>query len=252
MKYYILGSGSKGNAALFESQGTMILIDFGFSLKEFRARLNVFSLDEKDITATLITHKHTDHLNPGFKTITKDNVYATKETINNGLFFHEIVPYTPFYINNFKITPLQTSHDAPNPVGFVLETNEHKVVYMTDTGYISSRNLDYMKNADLYVVEANHNERMLLQTNRPFELIQRILVDTGHLSNETTAHYLAELVGEKTKHIVLAHLSEEANTPALALESVRKVFEKYRIDQNKLLIKAAGQHIPLSGDLNEN
>jgi phosphoribosyl 1,2-cyclic phosphodiesterase len=95
----------------------------------------------------------------------------------------------------------------------VIENGNQKLVYMTDTGYISQANMAYMKNADYYVIESNHNVRMLLQTDRTFTLIQRILGDTGHLSNEDSAMYLTELVGDKTKEIFLAHLSEEANAP---------------------------------------
>lgn len=251
MKYYVLASGSKGNATVFVGPKTSILIDLGLSLKEFRNRLSVFELDESHIAATLFTHNHSDHVNRNYAAIAGHNLYAPKETLPETAVYNIVEPYQTFKINEFTITALPTSHDAPNSVGYVIEVESFKTVLMTDTGYINSRNLEHMKNADLYIFEANHNERLLLQTDRPFSLVQRILSDTGHLSNEASAHYLAELVGPNTKEIILAHLSREANTAELAIDTVTKIMRKYRIDLSKFKLRAAGQFIPIWGDLND-
>ncbi|MDY0214617.1 MAG: MBL fold metallo-hydrolase [Bacilli bacterium] len=252
MKYYILASGSRANATIIEGPETKILIDLGLSLKEYRNRLDLFSLKQEDVFAVLYTHKHSDHLTPQFKSVANGNVFAPQNTLPRGSEYYVVEPYNAFLLNEFTITPLPTSHDAENSVGYIIETKDYKVVYMTDTGYISSRNLSLMKNAHLYIIESNHSPRLLLQTNRPFDLIQRILSDTGHLSNEACAHYLAELIGPNTKEIILAHLSEEANTPEEALKTMDKVFRKYGIDQSQFKLRAAHQYVPISGDLNEN
>jgi phosphoribosyl 1,2-cyclic phosphodiesterase len=252
MKYFVLASGSKGNATIIKGPETKILIDLGLSLKEYKERLNVFKLQEERVFAVLFTHKHGDHITSQFNKVANGNVYAPANTLPFEAPFKLVVPYTPFTINEFKVTPLPTSHDVSDSVGYIIETTEYKLVYMTDTGYISTRNLEMMKNADVYIIESNHSPSLLLKTNRPFDLIQRILSDAGHLSNEACAHYLAELVGPRTKHIVLAHLSEEANTPEVALETLDKVFRKYGIDQSKLTIVTAKQHVPIMGELNEN
>lgn len=252
MKYFILASGSKANATIIQGPKTSILIDLGLSLKEYRNRLEVFNLQEEDVFAVLYTHKHSDHLTPQFPRVANGNVFAPRNTLPLGSVYNEVRPYVSFTINEFTITPLPTSHDAPDSVGYILETEEYKAVYMTDTGYISTRNLEMMKNADLYILEANHSPKMLLQTNRPFDLIQRILSDTGHLSNEASAHYLTELIGPRTKAVILAHLSEEANTPEVALSTMDKVFRKFGIDQSKFVLKAALQHTPIFGDIHEN
>ena len=94
---------------------------------------------------------------------------------------------------------LPTSHDAKDSVGFIFDDGEESLAFMTDTGYISDKNISLMKNKTYYIIEANHNERMLLKTNRPYVLIQRILSDTGHLSNEASAHYVAEMDWGKTR-----------------------------------------------------
>jgi phosphoribosyl 1,2-cyclic phosphodiesterase len=252
MKYFILASGSKGNATIIKGPHTKLLIDLGLSLKEYKERLNVFNLEEDRVFAVLFTHKHGDHITTQFNKVANGNIYAPANTLPFAAPYTEVKPYLPFIINEFKITPLPTSHDVSDSVGYILETDEYKVVYMTDTGYISTRNLELMKSADLYIMESNHSPGLLLKTNRPFDLIQRILSDEGHLSNEACAHYLAELVGPRTKHIVLAHLSEEANTPEAALETFDKVFRKYGIDQSKLKVVTANQYVPISGELNEN
>lgn len=249
MKYFVLASGSKGNATVIKGPQTTLLIDLGLSLREYRNRLSLFSLKEEDVFAVLYTHKHGDHLTPQYSKVANGNIYAPAKTMPAEANYYEVKPYVSFMINEFKVTPLATSHDAPHSVGYVFETEDYKVVYMTDTGYISTRNLEYMTNANLYIIEANHNTTMLLQSNRPFDLIQRILSDTGHLANEATAHYLAEIVGPKTEAIVLAHLSEEANTPELALKAVDNVFRKFAIDQTGMNIVTAQQHTPISGEL---
>ena len=127
--------------------------------------------------------------------------------------------YKKYNIAGFDITILATSHDAKNPIGFVIEADNQKLIYMTDTGYISERNLKYMQNPDYICIESNHNVKKLFETSRPAYLIMRILGDEGHLSNEDSAMYMSEIIGENTKEIVLMHLSEEANTPELALNT---------------------------------
>ncbi len=252
MKYYVLASGSKANATIIKGPETTLLIDLGLSLKEYRNRLELFNLEAEEVFAVLYTHKHSDHLTPQFNSVANGNIFAPALTLPRGTKYYEVTPYESFLLNEFKITPLATSHDTDTSVGYILETNGYKAVYMTDTGYISTKNLDLMKNAHLYIIEANHSPRLLLQTNRPFDLIQRILSDTGHLSNEACAHYLAELIGPNTKEIVLAHLSEEANTPEEALSTMDKIFRKYGIDQSQFTLRTAHQHIPIKGDLSED
>lgn len=247
MKYYILASGSKGNSTVLFSHGHAILIDMGLTLSEFRKRLADTPIKEEQIEAIFYTHRHSDHLRP-LKTFPAQILYATAETLADpGV--NELLPYASYQVEGFKITVLPTSHDARGSVGFVFDDGQRRLVYMTDTGYISERNMEYMRNADFYILESNHNIRMLLKTNRPYDLIQRILGDEGHLSNEDSAMYAAEMVGPKTKEIILAHLSEEANTPDTALAAYAKIFHKQHIDDGKIkLIPAAQWQVTCGGD----
>lgn len=180
------------------------------------------------------------------------NVYASKGTLSikkeNILY-----PYKTVVIDGFNITPISTSHDAFNPLGFIISIDGETLVYVTDTGYISDRNLELLKNADYYIIESNHDIQMLLKTKRPPDLIQRILGDVGHLSNTDSALYMAKLIGDKTKEVILAHISEEANTPELALKTHLKIYQKNYIDFDKINVHCAKQYeCVIGGNENEN
>ena len=118
---------------------------------------------------------------------------------------------------------------------------------MTDTGCYLSNCTEHIKNPTYLIIESNHDIQMLLHTNRPMELIKRIMSEYGHLCNEDSAFASIEIIGEKTKEIVLAHLSEEANTPSLALEAYKKIFEYKGIDLSKYKLRCANQWSPLIG-----
>jgi len=245
MKYIVIESGSKGNATLIEHQGRILLIDMGITLKSLKSALADMNKKLLDIDALLVTHNHSDHIS-GIKYLDPLPIYCTKGTYNSENCV-DIEPYKTFEINCFEITPLKTSHDAINSVGFEIVCDNHKLIYVTDTGMIPEETLSHMKDAEYYIIEANHNVKMLRKSNRPVCLKSRILSDDGHLSNEDSAIYVSELVGKKTKEITLAHLSEECNTPELALKAYEKVFEKAKIKTNNILIRCANQHISLKG-----
>ena len=215
MKFNIIASGSKGNATIVTYKQTNILIDMGISLTRLNEGLKEFDLEVKDIDAALFTHDHADHIN-GIKFLSPKIMYALRGTLDSTL-SHVVEPFIPFIVGDFKITAFPTSHDALNPCGYVLEADEQKLVYMTDTGVYLSSNTPLVKNPDYLIIESNHDIQMLLHTNRPMELIQRILSEFGHLCNEDSAFATLEIIGDNTKEVILAHLSEEANTPETAL-----------------------------------
>ncbi|MBQ8892467.1 MAG: MBL fold metallo-hydrolase [Bacilli bacterium] len=231
MKAIILGSGSKGNSTLLITDNKKILIDVGFSYPKTKMLLenNKYSLD--DIDFILITHEHKDHIS-GLASIVKHakkNVYIPSpmfKAINKIVDSDYIVTIDDdkFQIDDVSIRFLHTSHDALYPVGFLIE-DTRSLVYMTDTGYISKNNLEYMKDKDLYIIESNHDPKMLMNGPYPYVLKQRVVSDTGHLSNEMTGKYLKNLIGRNTKKIILAHLSETNNLEELALQTVNDIIE---------------------------
>ena len=239
MKIYILESGSRGNCSLLEDDGHLYLIDMGvplFVLEEGLAKINHKMID---IEAMFLTHEHYDHTK-GIKYLNPLPIYCTAGTwdATNTV---DITPYEPFKINNLTVTPLSISHDVNNPVGFLFENGKEKFVYITDTGFIPQKTLEYLSNADYYVMESNYDFKMLCNCDRPASLIRRISSDTGHLSNKDSARYMTRLIGEKTKQIVLAHISMESNSHEVALETYYKIFKKAHIDLEKVSIICADQ-----------
>ena len=111
--------------------------------------------------------------------------------------------------------------------GYLFEADGEKLAYLTDTGYVSKLNLQMMKNLDYYIIESNHDVEMLMKTSRPFATKSRIYSDQGHLCNEDCARALSLMIGDRTKEITLAHLSEEANTPEKALSVVSGCLSGY-------------------------
>jgi phosphoribosyl 1,2-cyclic phosphodiesterase len=247
MTFYILASGSKGNATLIESQGYLLLIDAGLTktrLKEVFAK-TPYTMDQ--VQAVLFTHEHSDHA-MGKDFFPETIRFASSRTMPI-LPNHELIPYTPVMFHHIQVMPLPISHDAKNPLGFVIKDGASSLAYMTDTGYISEKNLTQMKNCQHYILESNHNVKMLLQTNRSHDLKIRILGDTGHLSNEDSAMYFSEMIGPATKSVYLAHISEEANTPELALTTYQKVLRKRRIRLETIAIHLTQQYdVVVGGD----
>lgn len=218
MRVDLLCSGSKGNACLVRTDKTSILIDCGKTKSYLLEKLKEVNCEQID--ACLITHGHGDHVSQ-FKWASQFEHYQLcslpKFDITPNVSAYEVIQ-----IGDIACQILPLSHDYANTMGLVLFAQDKKLVYVTDTGFISQDNLAYMGDADAYVMEFNHDIEKLWQSGRPIHLIQRILSDTGHLNNEDAAHYLSMLATERTKEIVLAHLSEEANSPSLALGALAK------------------------------
>lgn len=247
ISFVVVGSGSKGNATLLFDEETLIQIDMGLPMRRITAALESIKKNKSDLQGILITHEHTDHIKNLSMYKGKVPIYASKGTID--YFDHEVVPFDSFEIGTLSVIPFMTSHDAANPVGYVIISGKTKLVYLTDSGYVPEESLDYLKDADYYIMESNHDLKMLMKSNRPAVLKRRIKGDEGHLSNVDSAIYLSELVGPKTKEIYLAHLSEECNLPELALEAYRKTFKKKEVPYDINIICLKQNEAVRGGDL---
>ena len=226
MKIKTLSSGSKGNCSIVLCNNTNIIIDMGISYLTLKRSLEENSLSFADFQGILITHCHKDHTS-GLSTLvnkTKLNVYIPEAM------YDSLKQYVPkdrcifiddkFNINDISIELIHTSHDAPYSVGYIIEYNNRSLVYVTDTGYINRKYLKKMVNKNLYLIESNHDEVMLMDGPYPRFLKERVISDKGHLSNTTTSKYLKQIIGDNTKTIILAHLSEKNNTEEKALEAI--------------------------------
>lgn len=222
MKIIVLASGSKGNSTYIEHDNLKILIDLGVSSNYVEEKLKNINVDPKDINIILITHTHSDHI-LGLKNFVKK--YETsilispkmeeniRKTIKNPniIYFRKEMD-----LDGLSIKIIKNSHDSES-YGFII--NE-KLVYITDTGYINTKHFNLISNKEVYIMESNHDVEMLMNGRYPHYLKQRILSDKGHLSNEASSYYLSKVIGDKTKYIVLSHLSEENNTEEKALEEL--------------------------------
>ena len=229
MKFKTLASGSKGNCAIVLSDDTNIIIDMGITYLTLKRSLEENSLSLSDFSGILITHCHSDHTK-GLSSLVKNT--SLKVYIPEGM-YKSIDKHIPknkcefiedeFQIGSFKIELIHTSHDAPSSVGYIIENNNKKIAYVTDTGYINRKYLSKMVGCDAYLIESNHDEIMLMNGPYPRFLKERVISDRGHLSNTTTAKYLKKIIRANTKNIILAHLSEKNNTEEKALQAIEEV-----------------------------
>lgn len=236
MEFYLLASGSRGNCTIVKTDTTTLMIDCGISKRTITRRLKEFSLDYPNIDGLLITHTHSDHIKyiSEHTSLRKYAVFRHDEC-------EEVDFYQSFKINDVIITPIELSHDSGATAGFLIKYHDETLVYITDTGYLSEYNFPYIKNADYYIIESNHDVKMLMDTSRPVYLKKRILGAIGHLSNLDCSLNLVNLVGPNTKEIVLAHISSEANTHQLAFDTLIEVFAEANIDYDKIRITTAKQ-----------
>lgn len=252
MEFHVLASGSKGNATFIYENNTGILIDCGITKKQLLYKLKELGFQEENITYVFLTHDHYDH-NKNIHIFDQDMVYTAKKNIKDLDEYHTLIPYTSRTFGDFEVFVLRTSHDASDPIGFIFQTNKESLLYMTDTGYVSQKNRKYIHDLNYYIIESNHDIEMLMNTKRPMFLKNRILNDKGHLNNEYSARLMCEVIGDHTKEIILAHLSQEANTPQIALETYYSIFDDLGIDFDKNNIKVASQvNVVSGGKRNEN
>lgn len=236
MKVCVLSSGSKGNTTYIETDNAKILIDIGNTSKYVKEKLEGFGVDPASLDAILITHTHVDHIK-GLKVFENKYhvpVYITKIMHKSLDFIDDYVwiDKDEFDIKDIHVTPIKTSHDAPDSRGYIISNKDKSIVYITDTGYINEKYFDILKNKNIYIMEFNHDVEMLTNGKYSFNLRQRILSDKGHLSNVDSSKYLSTFIGDNTKYILLAHLSEENNTETLAYETLtnRLIEDKKKVD----------------------
>lgn len=241
MKIKIIASGSKGNCTLILCDNTKLLVDIGIPLSYLKSSLDNMNIDIDSLDGILITHTHSDHIKGLLQLVKKHKikVYASIELLYDlvNLIPIEsiIVVENQFLINDVKISLIETSHDVIS-YGFIIEHNNKEAVYITDTGYINKKHFNITANKDIYIIEANHDEEMLMNGPYPYHLKQRVIGDKGHLSNRYTGKYLDKVIGDNTKYILLAHISENNNTYDLALEQVKEELNDSKFNLDNIIV----------------
>ena len=227
----ILGSGSRGNAAVLATAHTRLLIDAGFSRRELTRRMALAGYAAEQLTAVLVTHEHSDHVAGLAKlaavcpapVLLNDATHAALGPTAAALPRREaFTTGVSFTLGDIDVTPFALPHDAADPVGFSFRAEGVRIVFVTDLGYLAANVKDQLRAADCIVLESNHDLDLLKSGGYPWELKQRVLSRLGHLSNDTVAEFLRTDFDGACAHLVLAHLSENNNLPSLALISAQR------------------------------
>ncbi|MDD4187977.1 MAG: MBL fold metallo-hydrolase [Bacilli bacterium] len=235
MEVAVLASGSKGNSTLIKTKNHKILVDAGMSVKYLEDQLRLAEVLIKDIDYIFITHTHTDHisaLNNMLKKYTPTIVLTTKmfedlKFLKN--YDRIIILEEDLMLGSLIVESIPTSHDASDSRGYCFTEADDSVVLITDTGYINRKYFKKISNKKIYIFESNHDIEMLQNGKYPNWLKQRVYSPVGHLSNERASFYLSKIIGPNTKQIILAHLSEENNSPEIALANIKDCFNRKNI-----------------------
>ncbi len=249
LRFLIVASGSKGNCTLLDDGHDVIMIDCGISCAKIKEGFEQLGRTMSSLSALFITHEHIDHVLSlkSFKGLAP--IYGGRGTPLE--FDYQLDDFQEIKIGNFRVLTLPTMHDAAHPLGYLFFNGEEKLVYITDTGLLSDDVLKHLMNADFYIFESNHDYRLLKRSHRPIALIERIHSEHGHLSNLESAKYLANLIGPKTKEVILAHVSEECNSDKCLLETFHRIFLKNNLSSFNFKMEIARQYLPLFGGDND-
>lgn len=233
--FQILASGSKGNAILVCSEKTRMLVDAGLSGKELVSRLEKSPVSGKQLDALVVSHEHQDHIR-GVGVLSRRfqlPVYTTRGTLEGFppesgrmAHVHLFQDGSPFMIGDLRIQAFSISHDAREPVGFVIEHGGTRLGVCTDLGVATHLVRTKLQNCHGLVIEANHDTALLLNGPYPPHLKQRIRSRHGHLSNNETCELLKSLFHRDLRAVTFAHLSEVNNHPDL----VRTIYRQFAQD----------------------
>lgn len=244
MRVCLLASGSKGNSIFVEAGFGKVLIDAGLSARELLLRLAAIGVEGGELDAILISHEHTDHVRGAGALARKFKLPLlvsdpTCRAGNASLGKTEIIEFesgSPFSFKEMRIDPFPTTHDAHDPVGFLIECDEGIIGIATDLGIATRLVQEKLKGCTALVLESNHDEEMLSNGPYPWPLKQRIRSRHGHLSNSESAALLDEVIHPGLQAVFLAHLSEVNNDPGIALDTARRLVESRNICSPRLIV----------------
>jgi phosphoribosyl 1,2-cyclic phosphodiesterase len=259
LRYISFGSGSSGNCAYIGNDKYGLLIDAGVDNKHVEEALLHNAIDMSTIAGILLTHDHNDHVRYAYALLRKNQhmqLFCTPRCLNGLLRRHNIsrrikdyhkaiYKEIPFEAAGFTITAFETSHDGTDNVGFAIDRGEHHFVVATDMGKITDRADHYMRLANYLVIESNYDLHMLRTGRYPEHLQARIIADQGHLDNVEAAQYVKKIVSPTLRHLFLCHLSNDNNTPEIALTTMRTALEQ----AGKIVGDASGTAEALDADI---
>ena len=231
LNFCSLYSGSSGNCLFVETEQTKILVDAGVSLKKIEQALESINTTASNLDAVIVTHEHVDHIQSVGNISKKFDipVFATSQTFDampkqtekisdknkKSIFIDE-----KFSIGDIQILPFSIPHDAANPCGYTLFSDNKKISIATDIGHMNNDILKHIDGSEFILLEANYDIEVLKYTKYPYKLKNRIAGPTGHLSNKVAGQTINYLIKSGLKNAILGHLSKESNFPELAYQTV--------------------------------
>ncbi|HNR32138.1 MAG TPA: MBL fold metallo-hydrolase [Candidatus Hydrogenedentes bacterium] len=232
LRFSLLGSGSGGNAVLVMSPRAKILIDCGLSHRQLRLRTEAVGASLDGLDGVFITHEHGDHVG-GLRVLTRQSgvpVYLTAGThgrlpapllgIPNAV---HIEAGDTVSVGDLEVASYSVSHDAADPVNYVVRWNGAQLGLATDLGHVSHVVRRSLAGSHAVVLESNYCPRRLLAGDYPPQVRQRIRSRIGHLSNQDMCSLLADLIHDQLSTVVLVHLSENNNAPEIVRELAENV-----------------------------
>ncbi len=230
MRFTSLGSGSSGNGLVVESGSTRVMVDCGFTLAGTCARLARAGLAPAQVTAIVVTHEHDDHIGgvARFARRHATPVYLTRGTAQwlppdfPAVLVHCIDSHTAFAIDGLAVEPFPVPHDAREPVQYAFTDGAVRLGVLTDIGTPTSHVQEKLSGCHALVVECNHDLDMLMNGPYPVGLKQRVAGRFGHLDNAAAGHLVGNLDRTHLRHLIAAHLSQQNNTPQLAVEALAR------------------------------
>lgn len=255
MRVVSIGSSSSGNSYIIQAGLKNLLLDVGLSATKIIGALSQCGIDPEAVDAVLLTHEHIDHVR-SVRAIARKcpnaDFYASRGTVAGC----ENIRYIPaerleilrrgdiIEFGDVRVRCYGLSHDANEPLGYSVFADGEQLTVVTDTGIVTDEIFNEMRAADILLIEANHEENILMYGDYPYSVKMRILSDHGHLSNVTAGEILARMLehrGDRVPDIMLAHLSEKNNTPYQARLTVESVLKEhgYVRDENYHLCIAA-------------
>ncbi|MBW6515949.1 MAG: MBL fold metallo-hydrolase [Candidatus Cloacimonetes bacterium] len=253
----VLASGSKGNCILVRTEETELLFDAGLSWRQTQIALQHLTLSHERIKGIVISHEHSDHIQ-GVGVICrklKIPVYITEltysaslrrfERVDSDIIFFRAGDYLE--IGDLEVHPFPSSHDAIDACNFTIRKigdPDRKLGMATDLGFSSQMLLEKLKNSTTLILESNHDMRMLMEGPYTWPLKQRIKSINGHLSNDQAIGVLTQIFHSGLRNIILAHLSEENNHPAIVEDLMNNFINNIKA-QTKINVSFQNKPTPL-------
>lgn len=227
MQLASLGSGSKGNATLLKVGNDHYLIDCGFSLSDLETRLNAKGISVAQLAGVFLTHEHGDHIR-GLGALAQRYqlpIWATHGTARalktSAAKVRCFAPNTQLQLGGLVVDTVTVPHDSAEPCQYVFSFNGLSIGVLTDLGSVTKRVTDAFTDCQVLMLECNHDEDMLRDGPYPRKLKRRVSGNYGHLSNRQAAHFLGQINRQRLQSVLLSHISEQNNTPELALGAVK-------------------------------